>query len=863
MRLLTHCAILALLLGLTPSRSAVGRDDGDVPSSAKRAHALNELANKGIFRVAAAGDGFKSQGTAVLIDLDATVSPARARFVTVYHVLQRATSFEIFDYAQTVVAKTTPETRCFEHRGGELAIVDITLEPGVETEMSPITLRPPTAQPELKKSLINPTGDAIGFPIEGNGTFEKRYVTFVSIVPASVITGMVKPALQMTLEDLKLAPHACRFQKLTGEMTQPGMSGGPVIDQSLYFGGLIFGSRIGDCSWIIPAQSVLEVIEAADAPPHLARWTTLSSNPFKKESLFANPGSSNAQLRQANALADEYIRLESYLKALDAVVGERSPMTRDAEPQSPRLREIRDELQEVLEKVKASDPSIPVGALEPARSVLAQAQGNSQEAIELANPVTAHSLIEGGPSEMQQGVLRLRTIGHSQSALGQWAEAAETYKTILSTPLAQAPDYTMAALAFYRAGNNSEALQVCNDAISQIDPAFTKRDPIASLAFTPLYYLRPQLVEDNPDQVIADFKAAISMVDNYLATDTLDDKYDLRLVQALNSLAGAIQYSLANKYDDVGRTDAAVQEMGFAANRLRLVLMRHQAMQWMRAKISGNDDGEGEQDAKLNIVLEPLKLADPTLDAPDAASFGFTSVDDVQRLLADVLLQRARVSELDILTKFQEGQLEEGWKGKYVNVVNDLSEAGQLQIDFDAAESASETYGSLTDSLIYFNQLLYARGSYDESKAALLKAIDVNRFNKEINADVTLEPSLEAERRLAWLLATCPDPNVRNGVLARQLAANVREAELRNAARSQEPYTLSTLAAAEAELGNFESAIQFQQQAIDLAAEPDRDAEESVLRQYRAGLPRRHDPLIAGLPFSNAGETAEGPAEGP
>jgi hypothetical protein len=91
----------------------------------------------------------------------------------------------------------------------------------------------------------------------------------------------------------------------------------------------------------------------------------------------------------------------------------------------------------------------------------------------------------------------------------------------------------------------------------------------------------------------------------------------------------------------------------------------------------------------------------------------------------------------------------------------------------------------------------------------------------------------------------------------------VREAELRNAARSQEPYTLSTLAAAEAELGNFESAIQFQQQAIDLAAEPDRDAEESVLRQYRAGLPRRHDPLIAGLPFSNAGETAEGPAEGP
>lgn len=65
---------------------------------------------------------------------------------------------------------------------------------------------------------------------------------------------------------------------------------------------------------------------------------------------------------------------------------------------------------------------------------------------------------------------------------------------------------------------------------------------------------------------------------------------------------------------------------------------------------------------------------------------------------------------------------------------------------------------------------------------------------------------------LAWLRATSPIAAVRNGKMAVQDAT--RACELRN---WKDPNSVDTLAAAHAEVGNFDRAIEFQKQAIRLA----------------------------------------------
>jgi tetratricopeptide (TPR) repeat protein len=67
---------------------------------------------------------------------------------------------------------------------------------------------------------------------------------------------------------------------------------------------------------------------------------------------------------------------------------------------------------------------------------------------------------------------------------------------------------------------------------------------------------------------------------------------------------------------------------------------------------------------------------------------------------------------------------------------------------------------------------------------------------------------------VAWLLATCADPALRNGTEA--IALGEHAVELSG---GREPTLLSTLAAAYAEAGRFDQAIELEKRAIDRASE--------------------------------------------
>ena len=96
--------------------------------------------------------------------------------------------------------------------------------------------------------------------------------------------------------------------------------------------------------------------------------------------------------------------------------------------------------------------------------------------------------------------------------------------------------------------------------------------------------------------------------------------------------------------------------------------------------------------------------------------------------------------------------------------------------------------------------------------------------------------------RLAWLLATCPDDKLRDGREARRLALDVcSDGECRN------PRYLDTLAAAYAETGQFDKAIEFIERAIDRASVAGDNTVADRLRGrlefYRSNQPYRIEPV--------------------
>ena len=105
----------------------------------------------------------------------------------------------------------------------------------------------------------------------------------------------------------------------------------------------------------------------------------------------------------------------------------------------------------------------------------------------------------------------------------------------------------------------------------------------------------------------------------------------------------------------------------------------------------------------------------------------------------------------------------------------------------------------------------------------------------DYNRAIKLNPDApQIHNNLAWLLATCPDPNHRNGAQALDHAK--RACEL-----SQWSYfgALDTLAAAYAELGRFEDSIKWQTTSIGYAPEQNKADLRARLEMYKMKKPYR------------------------
>ena len=185
------------------------------------------------------------------------------------------------------------------------------------------------------------------------------------------------------------------------------------------------------------------------------------------------------------------------------------------------------------------------------------------------------------------------------------------------------------------------------------------------------------------------------------------------------------------------------------------------------------------------------------LNKLDEALYDFTKAIELDPHNAYSYYERAIVQEI---------------KRDYDKAILDYTYSIKLKEDFDTAyffrgivrekkgelENAIKDYSqainiSPKDSMYLFKRGLakHNLGQYKES---------VEDYEKAINLD---PKNLQAYNNYSWLLSTCPSEEIRDGKKAFALAKKAIEIE-KNAS------TLDTLAAAYAELGDFDSAIEIQ-----------------------------------------------------
>ncbi len=155
-----------------------------------------------------------------------------------------------------------------------------------------------------------------------------------------------------------------------------------------------------------------------------------------------------------------------------------------------------------------------------------------------------------------------------------------------------------------------------------------------------------------------------------------------------------------------------------------------------------------------------------------------------------------------------------------------LQEYGRAIADYDRAIALNSN-----EAMYYSNRAVahMAMGNYEEAIGDLKASLERN------------DQDALAHNNLAWIWATCPRENLRDGMRA------VENATLANQlCDGQHPAVLGTLAAAYAELGDYRAAVRWQKKALKLAPPHERDDKyRDKLELFQSGLPFRESITVS------------------
>jgi tetratricopeptide (TPR) repeat protein len=155
--------------------------------------------------------------------------------------------------------------------------------------------------------------------------------------------------------------------------------------------------------------------------------------------------------------------------------------------------------------------------------------------------------------------------------------------------------------------------------------------------------------------------------------------------------------------------------------------------------------------------------------------------------------------------------------------------------------NAFRRQGGVNEAIAQFEKALAIKPEFAEAHYnlgnAFLQQGHVDEAITHFQKALTIKPDyVEAQNNMAWVLATCPQVSLRNGIKAVGLAERAKQLT-----GGKNPVVLCTLAAAYAETGRFPEAIKTVQSALQLAAAQSNtalaEALQSQLKLYQAGIP--------------------------
>jgi len=204
-----------------------------------------------------------------------------------------------------------------------------------------------------------------------------------------------------------------------------------------------------------------------------------------------------------------------------------------------------------------------------------------------------------------------------------------------------------------------------------------------------------------------------------------------------------------------------------------------------------------------------------------------TFVDSYCNLGSD-LARQGRVDEA--ITEYRAAlRINPASADAHYNLGNALLQEGHADeaiAEYRAALLASPADAEAGNNL---GNALLSRGQTGEAIAVMQKALEVQ------------PASVTVENNLAWMLATAPEPSLRDGARAVQLARQASQSS-----GGANPVILHTLAAAYAQAGDFSEAIKTAESALQLAGTQGNAALAAALQRevqlYKDGQPFRPAP---------------------
>ena len=218
-------------------------------------------------------------------------------------------------------------------------------------------------------------------------------------------------------------------------------------------------------------------------------------------------------------------------------------------------------------------------------------------------------------------------------------------------------------------------------------------------------------------------------------------------------------------------------------------------------------DGRVNYDAVIAIANEQLKFNSFNAVAYDTRAAAHAGKGELDAAIADYT-EALRLRPYDASAHVLRALLYSR-KKMWDEAIGDANEFIRLQPD--------DPRGPYTRAIFY-----KGRGDFDKELADLRSAVRM------------LPTYARAENELAWLLATCPRAELRNGKESVELATKVCETS-----QWKKSGVIDTLASGYAESGDFTSAIKYEKQALD---GPDVPAARKPAYQQRLQLYERDQP---------------------